>query len=167
MNRKGILFVMIFVVSLLGCTDNVTTTTTTTAQITEVSTLEEESCSFNISIDVSNGVEQIQTEFVSILAYGTGDDEFTADGIAATYNMVDHIVDFSSINLTDDLVLVKNSAVTEIEIFDLQGNLISTWDSLNESSNLDTGEYIVRLSTSTNESTCYISGYNYFILNVE
>lgn len=166
MKKATFFLLMIFMFTIIGCTDRSITTT----QATENITVEEDSCSFKISIDITNGVDQIETKYVNCLAYGTGNDVFTADGICPIYNMLDHISDYEIINQTENLELIKDSFsinITRIEVFESEGTLLETWDTWSNRTTLSAGQYIIKIITSNNESTCYVSGYNFFILNVE
>ncbi|XMB71692.1 hypothetical protein RJI07_06160 [Mycoplasmatota bacterium WC30] len=127
-----------------------------------------DSCSYSISIEVANGLEQIETQFVNCLAYGTKpENEFTADGICGTYDMVTHLDDFQTIEQTENMTLIKNSgSVGSISVYNTEGTLLETWDSWEERGLLSTGQYIIMLNASKTEQTCYISGHSYFVLNV-
>lgn len=134
-----------------------------------VYTTENQACSFTISVGVSNGVEQIETETILCVSYGTNPDEdnFTADGICNIYDFVANMENFQTIDQTDDMTLLKPFVtVGSINVYDAEGNLLETWLSWDERVALATGQYIIRLSVSKTEANCYMSGHSYFVLNV-
>ncbi len=153
--RTFILFVFTLMSFLLACTE----TTTTSSH---------ESCSYSISVDVSNGTEQVETEFIMTLAYGTGDLGFTADGIWATYDLVDNLDDLPSIDQSATMELTRHNGATvgQVDVYDSDGVLLMTWNSWDERSTLDAGQYFIVISSNKTESTCNISGKCVFVLNV-
>lgn len=169
---------MVGLMMLVSCNrENTSTEEPTTSVITtsdqdtrtEEQTTHEINCSFNINLDISNGSDQIDPIFVMCLAYGDGSGEdFTADGFCIPYDFVGNKASFPLIIDSQDLSLVTtNVLVHNIEVFDLAGEQVTTWTSLEEHPNLDTGDYIIRLSTRLVEDECLIEGDHYFILQVE
>jgi hypothetical protein len=165
-----LLLIVLFSVSLVSC-KNTTAEITITENVTTETTISEQdySCSFNIALEVSNSTEQIELQYVNCLSYGTKPGyEFTADGICGTYDMVTNIDSLPSIEQTDVMDLIKGVRVnvSSIDVYSINGTLLESWNSWDERSTLDSGQYFIRISVNNNESDCYVSGYSIFIMSV-
>jgi len=156
------LLTILLTISMLACMD----TTETTESIF---TTHDNLCSFNIAVEVSNGIEQIETHYVPCLAYGTDpDNQFTADGFCNIYDMVENLDSLPSIEQTDTMDLNKSNKVNvaSINAYSSDGTLLETWDSWEARSTLEPGQYFIRLSVSNSEDHCFVSGHSIFVLNV-
>lgn len=165
-----LLLFLLLTLSLAACANTTTETTTapptTTESSEETTSLSEEiNCSYSISLGVSNSTDQIETEFVLCVAAG---ETFTADGICFIYDMLANKDSLPQIDLSATMSLVKSNSVYTgtVKVFDAEGVLLDTWNSWDDRTDLEIGQYFVQISTHTSESDCNISGVNIFILNV-
>ncbi len=162
--KKSILLTSILILgfSLISCNLD-SRETTTTEQSTD-------SCTYSITLDVSNGIEQISTHFILSEARGTNpDNEFWADGIYwELSDMIDGNDEVKTIEQSDTMNIIKsfNTSVSSIEVYDFEETLIASWDSWEERSALETGHYLIVITVSSTQSECVVSGSSIFVLNV-
>lgn len=152
-----LLLVLLMTFSLTACAE----TTNTTAFLTTAE--DAHSCSHQIFVEVSNNVEQIETHFVLCKTQGT------ETGVTCPiYDLVENINNLPSIEQTETMNLVKgfNGSISDIQVYDSSGILFETWNSWEERSTLNAGQYFIKLSLNAIEDSCYISGYSIFVLNV-
>ena len=152
-----ILLVLLMTFSLTACAE----TTDTTASLTTAD--DAHSCSYQISVEISNNVEQIETHFVLCTTQGTN------TGVTCPiYDLVDNINNLPSMEQTETMNLVKgfNVNISYIQVYDSSGILFETWNSWEERSALNAGQYFIQLYLTAIEDSCYISGYSIFVLNV-
>jgi len=84
------------------------------------------------------------------------------------YDLVENINNLPSIEQTETMNLVKgfNGDISNIQVYDSSGILFETWNSWEERSTLNAGQYFIQLYVNAIEDSCYISGYSIFVLNV-
>jgi len=156
------LLTILLTISILACMD---TTETTESIVTTHDYL----CSFNIAVEISNGIDQIDTHYVPCVAYGTDpDNQFTADGFCNIYDMIENLDSLPSIEQKDTMDLNKSNTVLvlSINVYSSDGTLLETWDSWEARSTLEPGQYFIRLSVNKGEDHCVVSGHSIFVLNV-
>ncbi len=152
--------VLLFSFYMTACTE--TTTTNTTTQTTTEAT---EPCAFDMPVAISNGDTQVDTVYVPCLAYT---DSYTADGFCIIYDLLENQEEFALIEQSDNMTIVKSFQIllTEVEVFDDQGTLVTTWDSWEERTLLTTGQYFIVLHIQQNKDGCYKFGHAIFMMNV-
>lgn len=168
--RKLIIVIcmLAFGFSVVSCRDATETieSTVTTETTTERPSI---SCTYTIPLEVSNGIDQIQTHFIMSSAHGTDpDNQFWADGIYwKLSDAIDGSIVVPSIEQVETMDLLKgrSTSVSTIEVYDFDEVLVDTWDSWDERSTLDTGQYLIIIHISNTQSNCIVSGVSLFILN--
>jgi hypothetical protein len=151
-----ILLVLLLALSLTACAE-----TTTTAAITSQS----KSCTLSMSVEVSNGFDQIENEYVPCTET---DGVYTASGFCMIYDYVENINNLPSIEQTTETSLIKSASIdiSLIEVFDSEGTLVDTWNSWEDREILETGQYFISLHIYRFSDDCDKTGYSIFVLTV-
>lgn len=159
---KYILNLMFILITLL-----MTSCSNSSSDLTVYSTTSnDDSCSYSMTVEISNGVDQIESKYVPCLSYTS---EYTADGYCMIYDMIENINEIQSIDYSENISFTKiiSLRISSIDVYDSQAVLIDTWTSWDEKTNLDSGSYFIKLHVSVSKTNCYKSGHAIFILNVE
>jgi hypothetical protein len=141
-------------------------------EITETTTTEKSSisCDYSISLDISNGINQISTYFILSEAHGTSPDNmFWADGIYwELSDMIGENDDVQTIEQSDTMNILKsfNISISSIEVYDFDEVLIDTWSSWEERSALEPGQYLIVITVSSTQTECVVTGSSIFVLSV-
>lgn len=155
-----LLLILLFCIPLTSCTES---STTSSAQET---TTNLDQCSISMILEVSNGIAQIETEYV---VCETVTDVYSADGFCMIYDFVDNYSALPSLEQTSEMTIIKDSDIniSTIEVYDSEGTLIDTWDSWEDREILETGQYYVSFHINRSEDNCMKSGYSFFVLTVQ
>jgi len=116
-------------------------------------------------VEVSNGQDQIRTEYIPCLEYT---DIYTADGFCYIFDIGQNSDDMPHIDQTDTMNLIMSLKVhvDEIEVFDSDVELIDTISNWGELPVLDAGVYYIKIHVYLSEDNLYIAGHAVFALNV-
>lgn len=165
----SLISIIILGLSLMNCDldgreiDGITETTST-----EKSRI---SCDYSISLDISNGTNQISTFFILSEAHGTNPDNmFWADGIYwELSDMMGENDNVQTIEQSDTMNIVKsfNISISSIEVYDFDEVLIDTWSSWEERSTLEPGQYLIVITVSNTQAECVVTGSSIFVLSVD
>lgn len=160
--RHITLFILLVLLFFLNACDQATKSSTEATQ--------DYYCSYNIIVEVQNSEDQIQAEYVPCHSHGTESDyQFTASGFCMIYDLVENLENIPSIEQENDMDLIMDSGVniSSISVYNSDATLLEIWDSWEERSTLESGQYFIRLSVDNKEDHCVVSGHSIFVINVD
>jgi len=167
-----VLYLMIFLVftmQLTACSrmDYVTRTIKNERSFTEV---------FDFVVEISNGTDTIEPEqflnssFTFISTEGENKVVRHADYVGLSgYDLKAHIAEIPSLSQSPTMSLIVSDTVSVnwIEIFDSEANSVEHWASWEEATNLNDGQFFVRISIHNEIGDYYVNASYLFVLNVE